>query len=132
MRNYAAEFREFVKRNYGRSEEEIEAIWFRDNDGCYPAEYIGEDLLDDIMNKFYEPLDFIRSLLPNHSKYIRITIMPSYESITFYVVTYMEEIVLEEDFWKAWHFWFDGDGEFNEWVEETLKKWKDRIRNIAS
>lgn len=130
--NYAEAFRRYIEENYGRSREEIEAIWFKDNEGCYPEEYIGEDLMNDIINKFYEPLDFVRHLLEKEGIVkpfdIKITVMPSYEDATVYTVTYKGEVVLEEGIRKAWHFWFGSDKEFNEWVEETLREWMKKIK----
>jgi hypothetical protein len=126
--SYADQFREF-EENEDKSKEEINAIWFRDNGGCYPEEYLGEELMSDIINKFYEPLSFIRSLLEKEQAKtldIKITVMPSYEDRTYFTITLDSKKVLIESSWKAWAFWFTDD-EFNQFVEEQLRIWKDAI-----
>lgn len=129
--NYADEFRQYETEECRRDVEETNAVWFKDADGCYPVGYLGEDLLNDIMTKFYEPLSFVRELLEDEMKrsplHIRIAVMPSYEDHTFYVVTYDGRVVLEQNGEKAWNFFFERDQDFNKWVEETLERWRRKI-----
>jgi len=130
--NYVEQFKHYIQKSYDRSRKEIEDIWFGDEE-CYPDKHIGGSLLNDIINKFYEPLDFIAHLLEKKgvvgSTDIRITVMPSYEACTFYVVTY-KELVLERGGKKAWYFCFD-EQSFNKWVEEKLVAWERKIQNFS-
>lgn len=129
MMTYADQFREFLKNELSMEVWEANAVWFTEPDGhCYPAKYLGEELMVDIMNKFYEPLSFVREQLPAEERNaIRITVSPSYEDVTEYVVTYRNAIVLKEDSCKAWHFWFESDKKFDEWVATELERWKKLI-----
>jgi hypothetical protein len=101
------------------------------------TEYWVEDLMNDIHTKFYYPLSFLGWLfIKKHPKLkketLLITIDPSYESPTNYNMTlYEQKIVLLQNLWKAWSFWFKDEKEFEYWVdeclgemEEGLKKWR--------
>jgi hypothetical protein len=45
---YAEMFRDFMKSEGVMDKKEVEAVYFRDNGGCYPSSYIGDDLLINI------------------------------------------------------------------------------------
>jgi hypothetical protein len=115
----------------------VKNMYFENPHGCVPAKYLGEDLMNDIHTKFYYPLAFLGWLfIKKHPKLKKetmlITIDPSYESPTNYNMTlYEQRIVLLQNLWKAWSFWFKDEKEFEYWVdeclgemEEGLKKWR--------
>ena len=119
-------------------QEYVQEMYFENPSGCVPIKYLSEDLMNDIQTKFYYPLAFLRWLFVKKHPEIKkepilITIDPSYESPTNYNITaYEQKIVLLQDLWKAWSFWFKDEIEFDDWVEgclgemdEGLKKWED-------
>ena len=95
-------------------------MYFEDPRGCVPAKYIGEDLMENIHTKFYYPLAFLDWLfLKKHPKLkkdtLLITIDPSYESGTNYVVhLYEQKVALLQGSWNAWRFWFENEAEFED------------------
>jgi len=118
---HAKDFRDYMVKEQEWCRDEVKAVWFKDGDGCYPAEYIGDDLLGDIIDKFYYPYAYLRDLLakkyPNVNIYI--VVMPSYEDHS-QIVVYAGDRVLLTDDEKAWHFFFETDKDFDEWALENL------------
>jgi len=104
--------------------EEVNAIWFKDNQSCFPAEYMGDDLMCDIIDKFWYPYEFIAELVEETNKTlgqnIRIVVMPSYEDTTSIAIHDGKKVFIEEHV-KAWNFFFETDKDFDEWVEARLK-----------
>ena len=129
MKTYAELFREYIRNEYGLiSEDEVDAVWFTEHEGCYPDGYLDEEVSQSIITKFYAPLRFLTSLLEGYEQWkFRVTVMPSYEGSTCYNVTF-EDVILYEDYCKAWHFWFDGDIEFNAWAKGVHERMADILR----
>lgn len=75
------------------------------NGACMPYDFIGEDVLKEIENKFYFFLGAIRDELP---EYIEIYVTPSYEDATSYLMILDDKLLLK-DYQKAWHFWFESE-----------------------
>jgi hypothetical protein len=75
------------------------------NGACMPYEFIGEDVLKEIEDKFYFFLGAIRDELPQD---INIYITPSYEDTTVYLMILDDKLLLK-DYQKAWHFWFESE-----------------------
>ncbi len=72
---------------------------------CIPDEYVGDDALNEIENKFYFFLGAVRDELP---EYIEIYVTPSYEDATSYLMILDDKLLLK-DYQKAWHFWFESE-----------------------
>lgn len=126
----------FIKyaEDFGFDEEGAEEIWFTKNEGCFPEGLIGDDLMKNIIDKFYVPLAFVGDLLRDSlglPSSVSVTVMPSYEDSTFYTVTY-KHLLLEEGDEKAWNFWFANDDEFDRWVEDRLERWSMQLRMEAN
>jgi len=127
--NYAEMFREYAKAEWNMDKETVNAIWLSEYDGCYPQEYIGDELLKDIEDKFGYAFDFLTSLLEKDGYRqidFRTVVEPSYEMETIVVVIYKDKVVHFEGI-KAWHFMFKDDAEFNQWVSDTLEQWKKKL-----
>lgn len=76
------------------------------NGACMPYDFIGEDILIEIENKFYFFLGAIRDELPEYE--IEIYVTPSYEDTTSYLMI-LEDKLLLKDYQKAWHLWFESE-----------------------
>ena len=86
--------------------EVLREIYLSDLKGqCFPDEYIGDDVLKEIENKFYFFLSAIRDELP---EYIEIYVTPSYEDATSYLMI-LDDKLLIKDYQKAWNFWFESE-----------------------
>jgi len=86
--------------------EVLREIYLSDLKGqCFPDEYIGDDVLKEIENKFYFFLSAIRDELP---EYIEIYVTPSYEDATTYLMI-LDDRLLLKDYMKAWNFWFESE-----------------------
>lgn len=75
------------------------------NGACMPYEFVGDDVLKEIENKFYFFLGAIGDELP---EYIEIYVTPSYDDATTYLMI-LEDKLLVRDYQKAWHFWFESE-----------------------
>jgi hypothetical protein len=119
---------------FANVQEYVQDMYFVDPHGCVPAKYLGEDVMNNIHTKFYYPLAFIRWLFQKmHPKLkkdtLLITIDPSYESETNYIVhLYRQKIVLLQDSWNAWSFWFEDETEFEKWVDDCLEEGEGTIK----
>ena len=84
----------------------LREIYLKDPKGaCMPYEFVGEDVLKEIEEKFYLFLGSIRDELP---EYIEIYVNPSYEDSTTYLMILDDKLLLK-DYQKAWHFWFESE-----------------------
>jgi hypothetical protein len=114
----------------------VQSMYFEKPKGCIPINYLGEDLMNDIQTKFYFPLSFLRVLfLKKHSGFkedgVLITIDPSYEDFTNYNITLKEQrIVLLQNQYKAWNFWFEDENEFDNWINSCLNEMEDGLKKI--
>lgn len=122
---HSEKFRKFM-RNQGYFCDKINAVWFTSNYGyCYPEDYIGENILNDIIDKFYYPLQYLKETVekkhPELNGQIYIIVMPNYEGCTYYTM-HTETKVLLTDGEKPWNFSFDSEKEFDEWAEQTLNR----------
>jgi hypothetical protein len=105
----------------------VQEMYFQKPHGCLPYKYIGEDLTNDIRTKFYYPLAFLEWLFKEihpelKNTYFLITIDPSYEAATNFILHTYEKVILLEGSWNAWSFWFDDEAAFGDWVNDCLKE----------
>jgi len=109
--------------------EAFEKLYIGDKDSCIPEEFIGEDLLLDIKEKFYSIFHPIREQLEKEKiakKPIYIFVDPSYEDVTAAVITYGCDELLCVYYEKPWHLNWDStvemEKELNEIYEEIKRK----------
>ena len=126
IRNFAKHFRKWMKREHNIPREGVDAIYFSEYGGCLPDGYLGDDVMIEIINKFYRPLDFLCDLFNKQRPDVdcNIVVMPSYEDATFFVIYRTNEPrrILYDSAFKAWHFvWSHDEKGFNEWCAATLK-----------
>lgn len=131
--NYAEEFRKFMQE-HGKDLDEISAVWFSDAQGCYPEDYMGDDLMIDIIDKFWYPYEFIIEHIEGKHELERhplsCTIMPSYEDTTTVVVHNGDRVLLQE--WtKAWNFFFESNEDFNKWAEDAVKQIEAKLGYVS-
>jgi hypothetical protein len=115
------------------AEDYAQAVYLKDPDGCMPDDYIGDDLLMSIREKFWYPVRWILEYaaeiaapaVPLHE--FGIVIDPSYEDRTDVLVFYRDR-VLFHDSWKAWHFWWPSDQEFERWATEVWSHIQTRLQ----
>jgi hypothetical protein len=116
-------------------QEYVHNMYFEDPNGCVPAEYLGEDVMNDIHTKFYYPLAFLvgffQKIHPELKKdSMLITIDPSYECATNYIMNLFEKkITLLQGSWNAWTFWFKDEADFENWVDDCLKEIEGCLQN---
>lgn len=72
---------------------------------CLPHDFIGDDVLKEIENKFYFFLGAVRDELPDD---VEIYVTPSYEDATSYLLILDDKLLLK-DYQKAWHLWFESE-----------------------
>jgi|SRR5208337_4162915 len=115
--------------------EYVQNMYFENPHGCVPAKYLGEDVMNDIRTKFYYPLAFLKWLFqklhPEQKKdSVLITIDPSYECATNYIMSLFEQkATLLQGSWNAWSFWFKDEADFEDWVDDCLEEMEDCLQN---
>jgi hypothetical protein len=136
-KNFAKHFLKWMLTERNMDRKEAEAVWFKTHEGCYPDGYLGEELMMDIVNKFYYPLDFLSSMLEKRHPELQaqvckgnpilVNVMPSYEDRT-YVLVHQGGRILYEDSWKAWNFQFKSKQEFSEWAKKAYETMEKRLK----
>lgn len=108
------------------------SLYLRPRDGCVPNWFIGDELLDDVIDLFDYPLAAVRDELAERQGVflgeIPVLIMPSWQSDTMAVMFTRDRVLLQLS-QKAWSFWWDSEdemaGEMKEWylaVESGLTR----------
>jgi len=125
MSKFVKAFRKFIDEETGYDEDCVDNMYLKDPGGCVPEEYIGDDLLQDIKDKFYFPhrfvADFVEmelNLMDKHKEFIFTCIDPSYEDRTIVLVTFKDIIVFHGGD-KAWNFWFHSEEELERYLEDV-------------
>ncbi len=94
-------------------------IYLTDPKGnCFNENFVGDDVLIDIQEKFYCYLDAIRN---EFEDFIEIYVMPSYEDITVYFMIYKDKLVFR-DSCKAWNFWWGTEEELAESMYDIYRE----------
>jgi hypothetical protein len=137
--NYREEFEKFLMTEHPAAagdklpevQQHVKDMYFSEYEGCVPDHMLGEDTMQDVKDKFYYPLSFIRSLFvakhPELKGKICIVIDASYESDTHYIM-YADSKILFDYAVEAWKFVFDHDIDFNEEVEYVLGKMEEAYK----
>lgn len=113
---------------YGDNPEWAEAyvkdVYLTDPDGCIPEEYAGDELLYSVRAKFWYPIRWLVERVVRKAKgkvaesRPQILIDAAYDGLT-YVLVYLEDRILFQDSWKAWHFWWPDAAQFEAWTHEV-------------
>lgn len=74
-------------------------------DNCMPDDYIGEDLLKEIENKYYY---FYAAIRDEIKPFIEIWVSPCYEDDTTTLMILDDKLLLK-DHEKPWNFWFESE-----------------------
>lgn len=75
--------------------------------GCIHEDYLSDEVLNDIREKFYWFFDAIRD---EFEPFIEVYVIPSYEDVTVSFLILGDKL-LYRDATKAWNFWFDSEEE---------------------
>lgn len=96
---------------YGDNDKEVlKKMYLQDLKGaCIPDEFIGDDLLAEIRNKYYAFFGAIRDEIEYKiGQFIEIWISPSYDDVTTTLMI-LDDKLLYKDHTKPWHFWFESE-----------------------
>jgi len=130
MRDLKSRFRTHVKSFgcRGDTPKEFEAVWFK------PDYWDYDDVHNGIVDKFYLPLDFAAKLLAEELERehlgnleTRIVVMPALEGPTYAMVV-GNGLLLEEYGCKAGNLWWQSSKDFEDWVEERLRIWREKLQ----
>ncbi|MGH7771439.1 MAG: hypothetical protein ACREQA_04310 [Candidatus Binatia bacterium] len=97
-------------------------LYLEEPDGCVPEEFVGDDLMSAIKDKFYWPLDAVRNQLEREfgrERSMWIHIDPTYEDTTYALLTLEDEHLLHTYCAKAWKFWWPNEAE----MKKELLEW---------
>ncbi len=91
-------------------QETLEKLYLTDLKGaCMSYEFVGEDLLKEIENKFYYFYGAIRDEIEYEiAQFIEIWVSPNYEDVTTTIMI-LEDKLLYKDHTKPWNFWFESE-----------------------
>jgi hypothetical protein len=130
MRDLKSRLRAYVKSFgcRGATPKEFEEIWFKPD--CWYWSY--DDIHNGIVDKFYLPLSFVAKLLAEEMERehlgkleTNIIVMPAVADTTYAMVV-GNGLFLEE--YKDVDLWWASEEDFEEWVEERLKIWREKLQ----
>lgn len=99
------------KWGYDDAYEVLRKLYLTDPNGkCLPDEFVGDDVLMDIYNKFYY---FMESIGNEFEEDIYIYVIPCYDDVTT-TLFILGDRVLCKDNMKPWNFWFESEEELME------------------
>ncbi len=110
-------------------QETLEKMYLTDLKGsCMPDDYIGDDILKDLENKFYYFFGAIRDEI---EPFIEIWVSPSYEDVTTTLMI-LDDKLLYKDHTKPWNFWFESEEALTDamylvylkLLDKTEKQWE--------
>lgn len=112
----------------------IEKLYLQPQDGCVPDEFIGEELLYAVKSKYYGFFSVIRDkvqadyLQKKKINYppISILIDPSYEDVTYVLVTFQSAVLCEYSA-KAWNFAWPTVPELQKEMADLFYQTRDRL-----
>jgi len=116
-------------------------VYIKDNylecNGCVGEDWIGEDLLQAIIDKFYWPLRTVADTITeelNDDSMISVVIMPSYDARSIIKMTRWnkdkqpKEVLVYSDSHKAWNYVFDDEEE----LEAEMQRGYDDIKQALA
>lgn len=89
-------------------------IYLTETDCCIHDDYISDDVMSDIINKYYWVLEAIRE---EFDPFIEVYVIPSYEDDTSYFMIYESKLLVKGHI-KAWNFWWETEEELMDFMYE--------------
>ena len=80
----------------------LKGMYLTRPDGCIHEDFLSDEVLNDIREKFYWFFDAIRD---EFEPFIEVYVIPSYEDVTVSFLI-LGDVLLFRDARKAWNFWF--------------------------
>jgi hypothetical protein len=115
----------------GRQKERLmEEFFIGKLDGCVPDRYLGEDVNQDIGNKFYALFDGIRKEVEKKKltgEGINIFVSPSYQDRTDILMTQGDRIIYEDHI-KAWNLSWETKDEMKKELEQICREIVDKLK----
>jgi len=114
---FVERLKDYLNDNGQDADEFLKGNYFECNNGCVGEDYIGDDILQSIIDKFYYPFrtvaDVLQEEVPKQC-IIWVYVQPSYEDRSVvHVILYdkdsptgVKEIVIHSHISKAWNFIF--------------------------
>lgn len=128
-----AHVRKMTNETYDRRDA-FRKMYLEEPNGCIPDELMGEELLYDVKNKFYWPMDAVRVQLEKEfgtEQSMWVYVDPTYEDTTWALLTLDNRHVLLTYCEKAWKFWFEGEAEMRKELRQWYRKAKERYLEVA-
>lgn len=89
--------------------EALQKLFLQDSKGAIHEDFIGDDLLKEIHNKYYAFYGTIRDEIEYQTgQFIEVWINPSYEDATTTLMI-LEDKLLYKDHTKPWNLWFESE-----------------------
>jgi hypothetical protein len=111
------------------------ALYLTERDTCIPDDFITSDeLYDDIHSMYYHVLEGVAAELRERSgaqHAIQITIDPSYEDTTYFVMHTSDRVLLSGGR-KAGHFWWESEAAMAEELEDWYRGAEPRLTGWSS
>ncbi len=123
-----------TKKKEDEGELLIKKLYLDSQEGCVPDEFIGEELLYAVKEKFYAIFSVIRDKVAAdylhkkniHCPPISILIEASYEDVTYVVVLFQNAVISEYNA-KAWNFVWISPEELQKEMADLFYKMRDRL-----
>lgn len=109
-------------------------MYLQEPDGCVPEEFIGDDLMSAIKDKFYWPFDAVRNQLEREfgsERCIWVNIDPTYDDTTNVVLHLDHAHLLYTYCAKAWKFWWPNENEMKNELLEWHRTARERYKFFA-
>ncbi len=112
----------------------VKKLYLEPQEGCVPDEFIGEELLYAVKSKYYAFFSVIRDEVQKeylekkkiHRPWISIVIDPSFEDVTYVVMTFQAALLYEHQS-KAWNFNFSSVPDLKKVMADSFYETRDRL-----
>jgi len=96
----------------------LREIYLTELDTCIHEDYLGDDVMSDIINKFYYVFEAVRE---EFEPFIEVYIVPSCDDDSVYFMM-LDMKLLVKGHSKAWNFWWESEEELMEFMYESYRK----------
>ncbi len=93
-------------------------IYLTQLDTCIHEDYLNDDLMSDIINKFYYVFEAVRE---EFEPFVEIYIMPSWDTDTIYLMLLDMKLLVKGNS-TPWGFWWESEESLMEFMYETYSK----------
>lgn len=134
MKRFTSSIKKHVEELFG-DPDAFEKLYIGRKDSCIPEDLMGEDLLLDIKENFYNIFHPIRERLEKEKiakKPIYILVDPSYEDITATIVTSDNKEILYTFYEKPWRLNWETTREMEEELNEIYEEIKGKLLSCSS